>query len=355
MHHSTVFARLLASLDQHNEASQRLSVLDDVSAHLAPLKKSLSLLPSHKGEYFRLTAERFATALEQFMFVSLVCRRKIDAINQLIRYSTEAQNAIALAQGARSLVEHVAVQAEITRALNQFGEQVKGQTDGVRINDAMSKAEEFLTRCYFGKSPKIERNKSQQALHIHDCIDTLEVESPGLSESYDFLCEFVHPNHGSNSLVSSNDLSIQVNSIVTELSRPETQRMANIVLATLTASEQIESRGHAAVALLCFYAERFRQPNSKISNIFAARKIKPTGDGKTKETAFFFPGTRDAKETFELWAQYLENRKIVMRGRQLAAMEGNSAYDLYETTQGQIWHRVEYSVIEDGESSDTQV
>ena len=128
--------------------------------------------------------------------------------------------------------------------------------------------------------------------------------------------------------------------------------MANIVLAALTASEQIESRGHAAIVLLGFYAERFKQPNSKISNLFAARKIKPTGDGRTKETAFFFPGTRDAKESFELWAQYLENRKIVVRGRQLAAIEGNSAYDLYETTQSQIWHRVEYPVIEDGESSD---
>jgi hypothetical protein len=68
---------------------------------LAPLKKSLNLLPAHKGEHFRLTAERFATDLEQFMFVSLVCRRKIDAINQLLRYSTEAQNAIALAHGVK--------------------------------------------------------------------------------------------------------------------------------------------------------------------------------------------------------------------------------------------------------------
>jgi hypothetical protein len=58
-------------------------------------------------------------------------------------------------------------------------------------------------------------------------------------------------------------------------------------------------------------------------NIFAARKIKPTGDGKTKETAFFFPGARDAKESFEIWVQYLENRKIVVRGWQLAAMEGS--------------------------------
>lgn len=131
------------------------------------------------------------------------------------------------------------------------------------------------------------------------------------------------------------------------MSRLETQRMANIVLTALSASEQLESRGHASIALLGFYAQRFTQTNSKISNIFAARKVKPTGDGKTKETAFFFPDTRDAKEAFELWAQYLENRKIGVRGRQLAAIEGNRAYDLYETTQGQLWHRIEYPIIED--------
>lgn len=354
MQHSTVFATLLAQLEQHSEVSDRLSALDDLSTHLAPLKKSLRLLPEYKGAHFRLTAERYAKALEQFMFVSLVCRRKIDAINELIRYATEAQNAIALAQGARSLVEHVAVQAEIARALNQFGEQIKGQTDGIRIHDAMSKAEEFLFRCYFGKSPKIEKDKSKQALHIHDCIDTLERESPGLSDSYDFLCEFVHPNHGSNSLVSSIDLSNHVNSIVTDMSRPETQRMASIVLSAILASENLENHGHASIALLGFYAQRFVQPNSKISNIFAAHKIKPTGDGKTKETAFFFPGTRDAKEALELWAQYLENRNIKVQGRQLAAMEGNSAYDRYETTRGQLWHRIEYPIIEDGEASEEQ-
>ena len=125
--------------------------------------------------------------------------------------------------------------------------------------------------------------------------------------------------------------------------------MASIVLAALAASEQLENRGHALIALFGFYAQRFSQPNSKLSNVFAARKIKPTGDGKTKKTAFFFTGTRDAKEAFELLAQYLNNRKIGVRGRQLVAMKGNCAFDLYETTQGQLWHRVEYPIIEDGE------
>lgn len=279
------------------------------------------------------------------MFVSMVCRRKIDAIIQLICYSTEAKNAVALAQGARSLIEHVAIQAEIARAVNQLADRIKGQTEGSKIHEALSRAEDFLSRCYFGKSPKVEPNKLQQALHINDCIDTLEAESPGISEVYAFLCEFVHPNYGSNSLVSSMDLKMQINSIVIDMNRAEVQKMADIVLNTLAASEALENKGHASVALLGFYAQRFTQSNSGIYNIFAVRKIRPTGDGKAKDTAFFFPATRDAKESFELWALYLENRKIRINSHHPVAMEGNSAYDLYETSQGQLWHRIEYSII----------
>ena len=58
MQHSPVFAKLLAQIEQYGEVSSRLSALDDLSAHLAPLKQSLSLLPEHKGTHFRHTAER---------------------------------------------------------------------------------------------------------------------------------------------------------------------------------------------------------------------------------------------------------------------------------------------------------
>lgn len=336
MEHPPIFATLLAAIDEYAGTSQKLGVLDDFSAHFRPLRKSLTQLPERKRVHFRQTAERYTTTLERFMFVSLVCRRKIDAINQLILFSINSQNAVALAQGTRALVEHVAVQAEITRAINQLYERIKGQTEGPKIHEALSKAEEFLQRCYFGRSPKIHQNKTEQTLHINDCIDALELETPGITNAYDFLCEFVHPNHGSNSLVSSSDIEAQITSIVIDLHRPEVQRMTETALNTLRSSEIVESKAAASIAKLGFFAHRFMQQGSKISNIFAARKIKPTGDGKSKETAFFFPNTRDAKDSFELWDQYLDNRKIGIKSRKLAAMEGISAYDLYETTQGQL-------------------
>jgi hypothetical protein len=348
---STNLQKLVDVINAHEEVSEKLRALDNVSAHYEPFRNLLKQLPENKGEHFRKTAERFAEVVIRFSFVSLVSRRKVDAINQLIMFSINTANAIALAQGVRSLVEHIAVQVRTARVIEQLSNKLEGQTDTLKIHDALSKAEEFLQRCYYGKSPKIEQEKIKQALHINDCIDALEAESPGIIKSYDFLCEFVHPNHGSNSLVSTSDILEQISSISVDISRPEIQKMAEIGITTLTVNDAVESLLHSYIAVLGEYAHRFTQPSSKITNIFAVRKINPVGDGKSKETAFHFPTARDAMESIKLWAQYLNNREISIKSRHLAAMEGQSAYDLYETSQGPLWCRVDHPMIEKKDES----
>lgn len=334
--------KLIDVINKHTEISERLSKLDNVSAHYEPFRILLDQLPENKGEHFHKTAKRFAEAVIRFSFVSLVNRRKIDAINKLIIFGINTSNAIALAQGVRSLVEHVATQAQTARVIEQFSNKLEGQTDTVKIHDALSKAEEFLQRCYFGESPKVEQEKIKQALHINDCIDTLEKESPGVTVSYDFLCEFVHPNHGSNSLVSTSDILEQILSVSTDMRRPEVQKMAEIGVNILTLNDSLESLLHSYIAILGTYAYRFTQPNSKITNVFAKPKVNPDSDGKSKETALHFPNARDPMEAMELLARHLKNRKINIKSRQVATIESNSIYDLYETSIGKLWHKVDY-------------
>jgi hypothetical protein len=335
-------AKVSVRLATHRETSKRLSLLDAVSAHLDPFKQTLIEIPDSKGAHFKQTAERFGTVLERFLFVALVCRRKIDAIVELIHYAITTQNAVALAQGARSLVEHVAVQVAIADALHQLHEQLQGQTEGDRIHLALHRAETFFSRCYSGTSPKLEQEKSKQALHVNDCIKLLETKARGAADAYDFLCEFVHPNHGSNMLVSSSDLTLQVESIAIDMSRPEVHRMLEIVETTLNACERFDTHVHSTIAVLGMYVARFSSPKAKISNIYAVRKISPTGDGKTKETAFFFANARDVLEHHEQWKTYVERRRISLYSRQVVAVESNCAYDLYESSVGQLWHRIEY-------------
>lgn len=343
-----VFPSLLSAIASHEEGSARLSILNDVTAHSQSLLGALENVPERKGAHFRATAKRYALVLFRFNFVALVCRKKIDAIISMIGYSVGAKNAIALAQGARSLVEHVAVQAQITKALERLSTMLKGQTDGVKIHEALNIAEEFLHRCYFGRSPKVEVKKVDQALHIVECVDALAARYEGASKDYDFLCEFVHPNHGSNSLVSSDELSIQVSSIVTDLNRSEVQRMGEIALNMLRVSDEIEMVSFSRIGLLGGYAQRFLQGSAKISNVFSVRKVKPEGDGQTKETAFHFPGAKDPYESFELWSAYVERHNIKILDRNLETIEGGSAFDVYETAQGKIWCRIDYERV--GES-----
>lgn len=340
----------LKAISTHSEDSERLSQLDDLTLHFSALHKLLAELPEHKGAHFRTTAERYVTILEGFMFVALVCRRKIDAINEILKFAYQSGNALALAQGIRSLVEHVAVQAEIAKALKHLNESIKGQTEGEKIHEILRKAEIFVNRCYFGKSLKTTSDKEKQALHVNDCLKTLESDFIGVGEAYDFLCEFVHPNHGSNALVSSKDPRTLITSIVSDLSRPETRGMLSIATRAFKVSEGIELIIHSHVGYLGGFANRFFLAEAKVSNVFAPKKIKPSGDGKTKETALFFPNARDHGEIYDLFFKYMKDRRIDVGERVLQGIDGNFLYETFESSIGIVWHKVEVPSSEADES-----
>ncbi len=205
--------RLSNLINDFKETCSRLSPLDDFAQHFSSLQTSLESIASSKGSFFKKCAMRFSWIVKRFLFVSLVSRRKIEAINALIEFSINSKNSIALAQGARALVEHVAVQAEILSKLETFSERIKGLNEEEKIASTFLWAENFLHSCYFGRSPKVTSTKEDQALHISDCLRTLAKEYSETGIEYDFLCEYVHPNHGSNSLVSSTDYGEKLSSI----------------------------------------------------------------------------------------------------------------------------------------------
>jgi hypothetical protein len=343
----------LKAISTHSEDSERLSQLDDLAMHFSALNKSLAELPEHKGAHFRTTAERYVTTLQGFMFVALVCRRKIDAINEILKFAHQSGNALALAQGIRSLVEHVAVQAEIAKVLEHLNESIKGQTDGEKIHLILRKAEIFVNRCYFGKSPKTTSDKEKQALHVNDCLKTLESDFIGVGEAYDFLCEFVHPNHGSNALVSIKDHRTLITSIVSDLDRPDTRDMLGIAISAFQVSEKIELKIHSNVGYLGGFANRFFLAKAKVSNVFSPKDIKPTGDGKTKETALFFPNARDHVEIYDLLYKFMKARRIEVGERVLDGIDGNFLFETFDSSIGVVWHKVEIPGSE-GDESDRQ-
>lgn len=333
-----------SAIEKHLAASDNISVLDELSEHLSQFISSIDEISTKKELHFRKTASRYSRLLEQSLFVVLVCRRKIDAILKLLEYSIDTKNSIALAQGARSLLEHVAVQAEVSKSLHSLEDNLNGQTDSVKIHDAILKAEKFIHRAYNGKSPKVENKKENQALHVNDCIKTLKIELSDIGDNYDYLCEYVHPNYGSNRLVSCSEHKLVIKPIVGDLDTDETRKMMETVITLIEASEGIDFKEHKVLARLSVYAQRFLQSKSKITNVFSVRKVKPEGDGKSKETAYFFPVVRDVPESIQLFLTYLKNRKIRVIGHHVNAFEDGLIYEIYETKIGNIWFKVDHNI-----------
>ena len=161
-----------------------------------------------------------------------------------------------------------------------------------------------------------------------------------IDKDYDYLCEFVHPNHGSNLLVSTSDIGQYITSIVSNFDRKEIIRMIVIGNRTLESIENHESFIYSMISILSTIANRFRTKGTKLSNVFSIRKPEIKGDGKTKETALFVSNERGAVEEIEFIYGYFEKHSYQIYGRAVVDMSEDFIFSLYDTNKGKVWVKV---------------
>ena len=70
------------------------------------------------------------------------------------------------------------------------------------LTDAIKRQREFVYKLYYGESPKKLQSKVAQ-FHVDDFRKILRKDYAEEGAVYEQLCEYVHPNYGSNLLVSS--------------------------------------------------------------------------------------------------------------------------------------------------------
>ena len=285
-------------------------------------------------------ASRLFLIADKSFFLFQVCAWKIDYLAEALIHSIEAKNPIALANNVRALVEHVAALVAITKELEKLIQRLQGQSQEKAIVLALQNAETFIHRAYYGKSPKITTEKKEQALHVNDCLKAFKDDVPDIEEVYDFLCEYVHPNHGSNALVSSGQLGSGRLVPPEEFHRETLDRFEGYCsLCMLFLGERFVE--HAAIFIklknlfdLCF------APGMKVDNVFAVKAPKPDGDGKSKETAYFFRRARTSFEAIDLCMKFLSNEGYKIRSRRIGGVSYGAIYDVYETDKGDVWFKV---------------
>lgn len=330
-------------LNEYREGRKHFHVFDDYDLAMGEMRATASEKISSLQDPIKSIASRLFAVIDKGFFLVQVCEWKMDYLAEALIHAIETKNPISLANNTRALVEHLATLVAITKELERLHDKLLGQGHEKTINELLERAEKFIHRAYYGKSPKITKKGSEQALHVNECIKALKEDVSNIDEIYDFLCEYVHPNYGSNSLVSTGQLANGRLNPPEESQRDILDRLRRICsLCMLFMRDHAIVRGRILLEIQSLFEFCFVK-GVKVNNVFAIKAAKPDGDGKTKETAYFFHKARTKLEAMKLCYEFLQNESCEVGDRTIGAIEGKFIFDVYKTHKGDIWFKVPVS------------
>ncbi|RWO33575.1 MAG: hypothetical protein EOS10_07765 [Mesorhizobium sp.] len=258
----------------------------------------------------------------------LVCQYKIRELCRGIHAAIESTNEIVLFNLTRSLVEHSASLAYQMRILERAAEEFPKKAARKAIEASIGMHRKATQRLYYNEKASV---------HVHDMIKALAARFDNARGEYDTLCEFVHPNYGSNRLVSSGHLgSGQIRSHAKELG-PELTRAHWLIERCLMLTDDDFNKEIAFhLGRIASWVEIACEDSAKLSQIFSVRGAA-SGDGSEKETAISFHRARTPFEEKGAFYAYLKANKLVMSGRRLVAVESGFLFDEVMTDKGILW------------------
>lgn len=298
-----------------------------------------------------VVAKNLLTISYDALFVHEVCGWKLLHLVRALAHAIESDNPVSIANNSRAMLEQVAAIAMVNSIVDKLLSDLENQGSEAKITDALSRASTALHRSYYGTSPKLEKEKSKQAHHIHDSLKALGEIHPEVPEIYDYLCEYVHPNFGSNTLVSDGELGRGSLEPDPETLSGVLKRMCQYCVFVLALHDELDNSSRATMAKLADLASICGTKGVKIQNLFVKRSARPEGDGKSKETAYFFPKARSSIEAIALIYDFLAELGAEPSGpKSIGAMEGGMIFDVVPTTKGTFWFKVPMKMLPDADN-----
>lgn len=299
---------------------------------------------THKIEQLNEPVKSIASSLfkiqDEAFFLIQVILWKVDYLCEGLQHALKVKNPLSLANNARSLVEHIATLSTIGRELSKLEHNLKGQQSEKKIREALTKTEKLIHRAYYGQSSKGTKPK-HHSIHINDSLNELKQEIGNIDEIYGTLCEYVHPNHGSNRLVSSGNIASGKLNPPEEFNRDILDQLRRICAYCLIyLNDQGLDHSNAPLRLQVLLDLCYVQ-GAKLNTVFAIKQANATGDGKSKETALYFKKARTATEAIEMTYTYFEDNGYKLKGsKSIGAMEGGYIYDVHSTNKGKVWVKI---------------
>jgi hypothetical protein len=288
---------------------------------------------------------RLAVALcqlkNQYLYLYYVLQTKLRYLVLSIVHAINTDNHLSLALCSRSLLEHAAT---LSFLVEQTGTVVEALTKSEQY-PAFSKELDGLRSTYskmfygtrFFKNPGL-----MDAVSVGQLIKKhLSAEIKDVQMMYAFLCDFVHPNFGSNILVSTGHLGDGVIDPPMEAKQDLVEQIL-VITGILVSYLQHKVVDFSSLGILIDDSlAKTLHVSSNLADIFQTRRPEFTGDGKSKDTAVFFTNARTPFEHISMQRTLIQQLRLQVEGpRYTARIEGGFVFDVYPTTEGQFWFKV---------------
>lgn len=184
----------------------------------------------------------------------LVGQFKVGEIAKGIRSALDTGNEIVLFNLVRAFIEHTASMAYQISALEKASAELPKKTTLKPYSETIARHHLKVKKLYYNEAANV---------HVNDILKELASHYRNVRRDYERLCEFVHPNFGSNRLVSSGQLGKgQIRSHADELK----DEVALSREAIETCAELVDFVFTRAISFLLGRRVRRRLPPSPQSN-----------------------------------------------------------------------------------------
>lgn len=328
-------------LEKYIKEQEEQEFLRDHDQRFSELRESVKKRAKKLNPPLNVVSVRLYHIAESTFFIVQLFQYKFYYLAKGIVHSIETENPLSLANNTRSLLEQVAVFIYCMNAVKKMADDLKDQGTITKINEILTKAETIINRTYSGEGKKRAKNKEGEAIHVHAAIESLGEEILDIVEIYDYLCEFVHPNYGSNLLVSSGILG---NGKIKVKDNTD-KNVNNLIGCSYSLYHYVGSKHmyYPAITWNIYHlVELCLRKGAKITNIFSTKEVIPIGDGKSQETAFFFKNARSSQEAQKMSYQYLQEigYEICLSKKRIGGISDGFIYDAWKSNDRDIWFKI---------------
>jgi hypothetical protein len=288
-------------------------------------------------------AEKLIKVLTGASHISSVLALKIWLMLDAAVKSTEDDNPLALAVCSRNVIEISGSIKYLTDKIDASFEHLKKQKRIDKINIKLDQTIRDIDRIFYGSSffSEISTEEQHKPIHVNDLIKKIQKDMNGVENHYGFLCDFVHPNFGSNYFLIDGKLGEGRVVIDTKENADITSRILFILLNYAEYFGEIENELIYVLVNIDMSIKNCLDENATVNNIFQKVKSKYTGDGKTPATGIHFVRARTHAEHITLQLEFVNNLGIDRSTRRNDGFsDDNFLVESYLNGEERIWFKV---------------